>query len=114
MPSGGPWPSNYPTELRGNTWLIHPTKMTCLGVPGAGSSSTAFLYVRRDGEIAAVRSGDGSAPVVTFTLDAADMRTKATGLNGGAASEVYVQQMMVIAAGADTITYNKEGHRTSD
>ena len=67
-------------------------------------------------DVAAARIAAAAAPGAAFSLDDADVRTKVTGLNGGAASVSYVStpDHRVTAAGASTISYNPDGTRTSD
>ena len=67
-------------------------------------------------DVAAVRIAAASAPGVEFSLDDADVRTKVTGLSGGAADENYVStnDHRVTGVGASIISYNPDGTRRGD
>lgn len=67
-------------------------------------------------DLAAARIAAAAAPGVAFALDDADVRTKTTGLNGGAANENYAStnDHRVTGVGASVISYNPDGARTGD
>jgi RHS repeat-associated protein len=67
-------------------------------------------------DVAAAQIAAAAAPGIAFTLDDADTRTKVTGLNGGAPNETYLSgpDHRLTAVGANTISYNADGHRTGD
>jgi len=67
-------------------------------------------------DVTAARIAAAGSPGIAFTLDAADTRTKVTGLNGGAPNETYVSSAdhRLTAVGASAISYNADGTRIGD
>jgi RHS repeat-associated protein len=67
-------------------------------------------------DVTAARIAAAGSPGIAFTLDAADTRTKVTGLNGGAPNETYVSSgdHRLTAVGASAISYNADGTRIGD
>jgi RHS repeat-associated protein len=72
--------------------------------------------VAQAADIAAARSAAATAPGAAFILDDADTRRQVVGVNGGADSATYSSSPdhRIVAAGPEIITYNPDGHRTSD
>jgi RHS repeat-associated protein len=67
-------------------------------------------------DVAAARIAASGARGIAFVLDAADTRTKVTGVNGGAANETYVSDAdhRLIKVEASAISYNLDAHRKID